>query len=127
MIRVSHHVGPSRFGVGLIIDQDVRKGNLILDANSQFTYTYRVADFPLDIQAMFQRYGYTGKPPYQLTEGWVYYNADDSRFMNHSDDPSCLYSPLQQIYIASKDLIVGDELTCDYNDFCIRGMYGFDF
>jgi len=41
--------------------------------------------------------------------------ADDARFMNHSENPSCLDEG--ETTSAKRDIQAGEELTCDYRTF----------
>lgn len=127
MIRVRHHVAPSQFGMGLFIQQPLKRGLLVIDSDDSFTQTIRLDDYPVAVRDRLIEYVYSGQGKYKLPDGLFYYNTDDSRFMNHSDTPSCLYSPVQEIYIAAKNLEIGDELTCNYADFCERGCACFNF
>lgn len=50
-----------------------------------------------------------------------YLNLDDSRFINHSDNPSMGWKEDNGLYCyALRDLKAGAELTLDYNDFCYK-------
>lgn len=129
MLCVSHFVGPSPYGAGLMCGEAVPQGAVILDADDRFTRVVTDAEraqLSPAMQRVFDRYGYRGQPPYRLVDA-VYYNTDDSRFMNHSETPSTVYDPVTQVYTAARDLLPGDELTCDYRDFCEVGDSCFDF
>ena len=49
--------------------------------------------------------------------------GDDSRFINHSNDPSCL-DPHPNIVTAARDIEIGEELTSDYSTFTgVTGLH----
>lgn len=54
--------------------------------------------------------------PSRKNPGFIVFEADDSRYMNHSDDPNCDVSD-ENVHIALRDIAAGEELTCDYNKF----------
>jgi len=60
-------------------------------------------------------------------EDAYYFNADDSRFMNHDEHPSLMAQQEGRLYVASRDIQANEELTCDYRDFAIQGDSCFDF
>jgi SET domain-containing protein len=42
---------------------------------------------------------------------------DDSRFMNHSDTANLTEDPESFDSVANRDILVGEELTCNYREF----------
>ena len=53
----------------------------------------------------------------EATGSWILY-GDNSRYCNHSFNPTitCLPGHFTGDDIAARDLVIGDELTADYND-----------
>jgi SET domain-containing protein len=70
-----------------------------------------LSNFPPAIQEHFRIYTYVEK-----TEGQeiMVYCADLSKHMNHSDSPNLYDTPDNLQEIASRDIEVGEELTCNY-------------
>ena len=65
------------------------------------------------------KYGYL---PLSGGPGWIMC-ADDARFFNHSEDPTCL--DVGEYTTARFDLEPGTELTSDYRSFCRDPFMGF--
>jgi SET domain-containing protein len=129
MLHVNASPGSAVHGTGLFVREPVSEGALVYDASGRFTVVIPVAEiglFPPALQEQMGHYVYDGVAPYHLTDA-VYYNTDDSRFMNHADHPSCVYDPATETYVAARNLESGEELTCNYRDFCTPGKWSATF
>jgi uncharacterized protein len=129
MLHVDATPGPAPYGTGLFLREDALAGALVYDASGRFTVIIPVHElntFPPALRARMMHYVYDGVSPYHLEDS-VYYNTDDSRFMNHSDQPTCRYDPSTETYVAARALASGEELTCDYRDFCTPGKWSAAF
>jgi uncharacterized protein len=84
-------------------------------------FDYIVHELPEDhvLRQFVLKYGYL---PITGETGWVMC-ADDARFVNHSDDPSCL--DFGHATTARYDLAPHTELTSDYRTFCRDPFRGF--
>lgn len=121
MLLIRHHVGASKIsGCGLFTSEPLHKGQSIYEFDYRFVQVIADSEIELMPSAMREavyKYSYRGKGKDRLV-GAVYFCADDSRFMNHEDNPSTIWINDKNIYIAARDLPENSELTCDYSDFC---------
>jgi SET domain-containing protein len=124
MILVRHYVGPSRIsGSGLFTAEPLSKGQLVYKFDYRFVQLIADSEINLMPEAMREavyKYSYRGKGKDRLV-GAVYYCVDDSRFMNHEDEPTTLWVEDDDVYVATRDLPANSELTCNYSDFCDKG------
>ena len=122
MLRIPTYLAESKIsgtGLGVFCKEFVSAGTIIWTFHAGFDYI--VDELPQDeIQRDFVlKYGYM---PIAGEKGWVMC-ADNARFFNHSDDPTCLdFGPHTT---ARYDLGAGTELTSDYRSFCRDPFQGF--
>jgi len=122
MLRIPTYLAESKIsgaGLGVFCKTFVSAGTIIWTFHAGFDYI--VDELPQDeIQRDFVlKYGYL---PIAGEKGWVMC-ADNARFFNHSDDPTCLdFGPHTT---ARYDLAPGTELTSDYRSFCRDPFLGF--
>lgn len=129
MLIVHHFVGPSHFGLGLFSSQNIKKGEIVCDSDYRFIQILKESDIQNLLAPMresIEKYTYHGIGEDRLV-GSVYYNTDDTRFINHSDTPNLTYVKEKEIYLAHCDIFSGEELTCNYGDFAMRGEACFNF
>lgn len=129
MLVIEHHVAPGLHGLGLFTDEPLLAGQVVCNDDYRFIKVIsleEIATYPMAMQKHFDRHAYHGMGVDRLEDA-VYYNMDDTRFINHADCPNLRYAKEQEIYVAVCDLPAGTELTCDYHDFCKRGDHCFDF
>jgi len=69
------------------------------------------------VKSYLDRYCY----PRRSDPGYIVFEADDARYMNHADDPNCDFSH-GDVAHALRDIAPGEELTCDYNVFFADGF-----
>src|SRR4051794_18433878 len=70
---------------------------------------YRSA--PRFLRQLFERYAY----PSPDRPGFLVYEIDNGRFMNHADSPNTDFSGVGGWAIA--DIAAGEEITCNYAEF----------
>lgn len=115
MLLVKTKVLPSDIhGLGLFVDQFVAKGSTVWEYRESFD-TYLSDDFVQSLpdvarQAIEDTCDHDGN-------GWLVC-ADNSRFINHSDDANtdCIQEP--GFLIANRPIYPGEEITQDYQKSC---------
>ena len=122
MLLVPTYLAESKIlgaGLGLFCKELVMSGAIIWTFCDGFDYV--VDELPSEglLRSFIEKYGYL---PITGEKGWVMC-ADDARFFNHSDDPTCL--DIGAHTTARYDLIAGTELTSDYRTFCRDPFLGF--
>jgi SET domain-containing protein len=121
MLLVPTYVGPSAIeGVGVFAAEPIAAGTLIwllepmLD---RLVHKDDVPALPPAMQAFINRYGYaSGDDP-----DFIILELDHGRYMNHSLEPNSRFDTPDGGF-ALRDIVVGEEITCDYGDF----MPGFE-
>lgn len=109
-------------GLGVFTKHAVPKGTQIWALDLRFdrlieARVYEGTTGPL--RSYLDRYCY----PRRSDPRYVVFEADDARYMNHSDAPNVDFAPGDAAY-AIADIAAGEEITCDYNVFFENG---FDF
>jgi len=122
MLLVETYVAASGIeGVGVFAATPIKKGTLIWQLAPEFDRlipadTY--GDLPEALQRLLDRYAY----PSPDRPGYLVYEVDNGRFMNHADKPNTDFSKHGGGW-AARDIAAGEELTCDYAEF----LHDFDF
>ena len=115
MLKIKTIVNPSSIsGLGLFCKEFVPKNTLVWQnhTDSELILSKEIfQNMSAYMQETFQHYGYLDKN----TLEWKL-PLDDSRFMNHSDNPN-LWQDEQGNSIAKNDILPGEEVTCNYRDF----------
>lgn len=102
-------------GVGVFTAEDLRKGQVISKFEPDFDRLIPTEDYlnaPPHLKALLDRYAF----PHPDNPDCVVYEADNSRFMNHSETPNTDYSNFEAGR-ALRDIRAGEELTCNYDSF----------
>ncbi len=102
-------------GVGLYAAAPIPAGTLIWRFEPAFDRIIPedvFAALPEPARAFVERYGYITP---QLPGGWVV-SLDNTRFINHAADPNT-DNTTPETY-ARRDIAMGEEITCDYGEFC---------
>ncbi len=102
-------------GVGVFTAEDLKKGQIISKFEPDFDRLVPTAaylDAPPHLKALLDRYAF----PHPEMPEFIVYEADNSRFMNHSESPNTDYSDFEAGR-ALRDIAAGEELTCNYNGF----------
>jgi uncharacterized protein len=124
MMLIPTYLGESKIpgaGLGLFCQEFVPANTPVWKFHEGFDYI--VQELPEDelLRKFVLKYGYL---PITGEKGWVMC-ADDARFFNHSEDPTCL--DFGTSTTARFDLQAGTELTSDYRSFCRDPFRGFQF
>ncbi|MBS0242415.1 MAG: SET domain-containing protein [Proteobacteria bacterium] len=110
-------------GIGVFACEFVPKGTLIWKLDERFYLMVRKDDvpgFPALMQKHLARYCY----PHMTRSDLICCEIDNGRFMNHSDDANTNFTDPELAW-TTRDIQVGEEITCNYADF-IAGFRGFD-
>ena len=116
MLLVDTYVAQSHIeGVGVFAAAPIARGTLIWRFDADFDRLiarekYEAA--PAATKALLDRYAY----PSPDRPGFIVYEADNGRFMNHADQPNTDFSEYGG-GTALRDIAAGEELTCDYAQF----------
>jgi len=107
-------------GIGLFAKQPILKGALVWALDLRFdrlveTALYESLTGPM--KDYLDRYAY----PHRRDPRYIVFEADDARYMNHSDDPNCDFSKLEVAH-ALHDIAAGEEMTCNYSVFFENGF-----
>jgi SET domain-containing protein len=101
-------------GVGVFAGEPIRKGQPIWKFDSRFDLLIPLADYrssPPQLKELFDRYSY----PSQDRPGFLVYEVDNGRFMNHAEDPNTDFAGIGGR--ALEDIAAGEEITCNYAEF----------
>ena len=116
MMTVRCHLAPSSIeGLGVFSRQDIRKGDVIWRFDRRFDQLIPLGtldEAPEHVREFLDRYGY----PHADHPGFLVLDADEGRFMNHSETPNTDFSR-PDIGVAIRDIPAGEEITCDYREF----------
>lgn len=107
-------------GLGIFCRDPIAAGTIIWEFTKGFDYIVKELPQGEILRNFVVKYGYV---PLDGERRWVMC-ADDARFFNHSDDPTCLDEG--EYTTARFDLAAGTELTSDYRAFCREPFMGFD-
>jgi SET domain-containing protein len=116
MFLISTYVARSEIeGVGVFSAEPVAKGQVISKFEPEFDRLIPTREYlgaPPHLKSLLDRYAF----PHPEKPGFIVYEVDNSRFMNHSGNPNTDYSDFAAGR-ALRDIAAGEELTCNYNDF----------
>ena len=120
MLLVRTKLGQSRIhGIGLFADQFISKGTSVWEPTPGFDLYFSKRDLdnlPKITKNYLAVYSYL-----DIHINKYVLNFDNTRFMNHSDDPNIISTyPIgnrEGISIALRDIKRGEELTCNYKEF----------
>lgn len=116
MMLVRTYVAPSRIdGLGIFAAEPIVKGASIWRLDPEFDRLipmdkYRSA--PPQLKELLDIYAY----PSPDRPGFMVYEVDNGRFMNHSARPNTDFSHYGGA-VAIRDIAAGEEITCDYGEF----------
>lgn len=120
MLLIKTKIGPSSIhGIGLFADEFIKKDTVVWRFNPTFDMRFDEAQLntlPEVARKQFLNYAYLNPRMQKYVLCF-----DDCRFINHSDNPTCLEvpsgGPEEGLDIAARDIEKGEELTCDYGSF----------
>ena len=113
-LRLRGTVSQVRSG-GVFTAQPIARGTLIWKLNPDFDRLIPVDQYeaaPPFLKDFLDRYAY----PSPDRPGFIVYEVDNGRFMNHSKTPNTDFSQPSGGF-ALRDIAAGEELTCDYGGF----------
>ena len=96
-------------GIGLIADQEIRKGRTVFSYNPAIDIKIYKGSVPEEAKEFFETYALR-------INRYYYLNMDNARFINHSEYPNTKNLGLHTINIATKHIFIGDEITIDYRE-----------
>jgi len=107
-------------GIGLFANQDILKGTCVWEFKEGFDLEIDPAmtlSLSNHSREQFLKYAYLSKKSNNYILCF-----DDARFFNHCDSPNVSCHPnvdslIEDICIANRDILKGEELTCNYLDF----------
>jgi uncharacterized protein len=115
LLQVSTFIAASPIeGVGVFAAEPIRKGAMIWRSDARFDLSIPMAEYrsaPRFLRQLFERYAY----PSPDRPGFLVYEVDNGRFMNHADSPNTDFSRVGGWAIA--DIAAGEEITCNYAEF----------
>ena len=127
MLLISTYLASSPIhGIGVFVSEFVPKGTIIWqwhDGVDQRIPYERIAALPEKCQEEFKRHSWVEE------DGYYYICIDNERFVNHSDEPTCVF-PDCNTGVAARDLVPGEELTQDYSEFDVNfglAEFGYDW
>jgi SET domain-containing protein len=112
MLLVETIVRPSQIhGLGCFANEFIPKGKRVWTFDRRIdvlVYKSQVSRLPRAMQKLLDDKGFVAVRRWRKC---IVLCGDDSRYMNHSDDPNTVKN------VACRDIQVGEELTCDYWSF----------
>ena len=116
MLLVNTYVAPSEIeGVGVFAAEPIPKGTPVWRLEPEFDRLIpqeRYVSAPAYMRDHFDRYAY----PSPDRPGYLVYEVDNGRFMNHSENPNTDFSDAGGAR-TTRDIAAGEEITCNYSDF----------
>jgi hypothetical protein len=107
-------------GLGVFAKQAIAKGAQVWTLDLRFDRLIEVELYESmtgSVKSYLDRYCY----PRRSDPRYIVFEADDARYMNHSDEPNLDFGPGDVAY-ALRDIAAGEEITCDYNVFFEGGF-----
>lgn len=107
-------------GIGVFARHPISRGTAVWKLHPDYDLLIPVEKWEAQtgsVKAYLDRYAY----PSRRDPGFIVFEADDARYMNHSGDPNCDVSD-EAVHVALRDIGAGEELTCDYSRFFPGGF-----
>lgn len=117
MVKTKLQMSPIQ-GLGVFADQFIPRGTVVWKPHPQFDIRFplsALSGLPSYTRDRIMHFAYIDK-----RTGLAILCADDARFMNHSDDPNIrtvIDENGEEKDIAIRDILPGEEITCDYREF----------
>ncbi|MDG4893063.1 SET domain-containing protein-lysine N-methyltransferase [Mesorhizobium sp. WSM4976] len=116
MLLIRTYVAQSTIeGVGVFAAEPIRKGASIWRLDPDFDRLIPMEKYEAaspHLRELLDRYAY----PSPDKPGFMVYEVDNGRFMNHSERPNTDFSQYGGA-VAIRDIAAGEEITCDYGEF----------
>lgn len=107
-------------GLGCYAEEPIKKGQIVWQFDPRidiFLTPEDISSFPPAVQNYYLIHCSVevrgGREVFALS-------ADDSKYVNHSDEPNLLDSADGTFEYAARDILAGEELTCNYHVFDLR-------
>ena len=127
MLMVKTKIAPSKIhGVGVMTEEFIPMGSIVWQWHEGIDRKVSIAvvdALPPICQAYFKTYGWIENGEYIIC-------IDDEQYINHSNNPNCIFVDDGNTAIASRDIAIGEEITQDYKTFDERfGLkeFGYDW
>jgi len=108
-------------GIGVFTGELIKKGTSVyVDSNilSKIFFAKEIKKLPQIAQEFITTYSDYD----QENDSW-YLDCDNTRFINHSENPNIWYYPEKKSMIALRDIKEGEEILADYRNFCDECKY----
>lgn len=120
MLTIKTRLGPSVIsGIGLFAAENIQTGTVTWRFMPEFDRLIgkaQIFDLPEPARSNLLDHVYL-----DAASGLYVLCADNARFMNHADDPNTAGvhadGTVEGYDVATRDIAVGEELTCDYRSF----------
>jgi SET domain-containing protein len=111
MLVIKNHLGLSNIhGVGVFAGEDIKKGQIIWKKQG-FDQIIDIKQLEaLDLEAR----NYIEELAYRINETQIILPCDNTRFINHDDDPNIDNSISDDYSLAARDIKKDQELYCNY-------------
>ncbi len=113
IVQTSLRVSPIH-GIGVFTEEPIQKGQVVWQFDRRVDIVIPVdqmKDFPQAVQDYLKRLAYVeGQNGHRV----MILCADNAKFVNHSDDPNLVDTPDGARELAARDIVMGEELTCNY-------------
>ena len=103
-------------GIGLIADQEIKKGQTVWVYNPIIDIKINEKDIPEPAKDFFNTYAV------DIGEDYLCLSIDNNRFLNHSEKPNIKSLGSFEDNIALRDINIGEEITIDYNEIDVNGI-----
>ncbi len=97
-------------GIGLIANQEIKKGDKIWVYNPVIDFKILKKNIPEEMTEFFHIYAC------DYGKDYIYFNSDNARFINHSETPNITSLGELGDDIALRDIHVGEEITINYKE-----------
>lgn len=122
MLKVRTRLAESDIhGIGLFADEPIAAGTLIWEYDPPFDIAFAAESLdglPAPAREQVEKYSY-----FEGELGAYVLCGDDARFMNHSSTPNTIEVRGMRT-VASRAIAAGEEITCNYEDFGLKGFPG---
>ena len=118
MLKIDTYLGKSSIeGIGLFTNEDINVGDIIIRRSPLTELTYIESELMVLLSNNPKLYDYA----WFNRSHWII-DLDDTRHMNHSENPNVHYDSTTKTYKANKFISKGTELTVDYSAFCYQKL-----
>ncbi len=117
MMTVKNYIKQSDIhGTGVFAGEDIKAGTVVWEYNEVFDKLIELDQIPL-LPQVTQDFIIKYACPHLEKTKFVVLDGDNGRFMNHSEQPNTDSREFARGY-ALYDIKKGEEITCNYSEFC---------